>query len=212
MAGGGGSGILKGGISHVSHYSASYPTVLNSPISSGGSYNWRQQLRDRQIARRRGISRSSSSGLDLSIGGGGWSSRSRSSSSIMRSNGGGGGGVLSSGGSYETESLSLDSTPQMMMTTTTIAPECQGNMTLWTRTYLRGESFPVSTDIEDLDLHGFNNKLVSLEVSAGCCWTIFSEPHFQGDSKLFREGQHKSVSSVGKLFRAASSVKKTSCY
>jgi len=207
MAGGGGSGILKGGISHVSHYSASYPTVLNSPISSGGSYNWRQQLRDRQIARRRGSSQSS--GLDLSIGGGGWSSRSRS---IMRSNGGGGGGVLSSGGSYETESLSLDSTPQMMMTTTTIAPECQGNMTLWTRTYLRGESFPVSTDIADLDLHGFNNKLVSLEVSAGCCWTIFSEPHFQGERKLFREGQHKSVSSVGKLFRAASSVKKTSCY
>merc|ERR1711970_588344 len=81
MAGGGGSGILKGGIRH---YSASYPTVLNSPISSGGSYNWRQQLRDRQIARRRGSSSSSSSGLDLSIGGGGWSSRS--SSSIMRSN------------------------------------------------------------------------------------------------------------------------------
>ena len=85
-------------------------------------------------------------------------------------------------------------------------------MTLWSRTYLRGESFPLSDDIEDLSLHGFDNKLVSLEVSAGCCWTIFSEPHFEGDSKLFREGQHKSVSSVGKLFRAASSVKKTSCY
>merc|ERR1712203_475575 len=95
---------------------------------------------------------------------------------------------------------------------TTIAPQCQGNMTLWSRTYLRGESFLVSDNIEDLSLHGFDNKLVSLEVSAGCCWTIFSEPHFQGDNKVFREGQHKSVSSVGKLFRAASSVKKTSCY
>ena len=97
-------------------------------------------------------------------------------------------------------------------TTTTVAPECQGNMTLWTRTYLRGESFPVDNNIEDLSILDFDNKLVSLEVSAGCCWTIFSEPHFQGDNKLFREGQHKSVSSVGKLFRAASSVKKTSCY
>ena len=60
-------------------------------------------------------------------------------------------------------------------------------MTLWSRTYLRGESFLVSDDIEDLNLHGFDNKLVSLEVSAGCCWTIFSEPHFQGDSKVFQE-------------------------
>ena len=96
-------------------------------------------------------------------------------------------------------------------TTTTVAPECQGNMTLWTRTYLRGESFPVDNNIEDLSIHDFDNKLVSLEVSAGCCWTIFSEPNFEGDSKLFQEGQHKSVSNVGKLFRAASSVKKTSC-
>ena len=85
-------------------------------------------------------------------------------------------------------------------------------MTMWSRTYLRGDSFTVSDDIEDLSLHSFDNKLVSLEVSAGCCWTIFSEPNFQGERKLFREGQHKSVSSVGKLFRAASSVKKSSCY
>merc|ERR1712172_300022 len=91
--------VLKGGVSYVSHYSAN---VLNSPISSGGSQNWRQQLRDRQIfARRRG---SSSSGLDLSIGGGGgtWSSRSSSSSSssrgsIMTSSNRVGGGVISSG-------------------------------------------------------------------------------------------------------------------
>ena len=84
-------------------------------------------------------------------------------------------------------------------------------MTLWTRTYLRGESFPVSTDIEDLEIHGFNNKLVSLEVSSGCCWLIFSEPNFEGETKLFPEGKYQSVSSVGNLFRAASSVRKTTC-
>merc|ERR1712212_258740 len=179
-----GGGFRSGGISHVSQSASMnpYPTVLNSPISSGGSYNWRQQIRDRQNARRRG----------------GYRSRSRSSSRGGQS-------------SFGYESLSIDSTPHVT-STTTIAPECQGNMTLWSRTYLRGENFPISDDIEDLNLHGFDNKLVSLEVSAGCCWTIFSEPNFQGDSKLFREGQHKSVSSVGKLFRAASSVKKTSCY
>jgi len=183
-----GGGFRSGGIRHVSHSASMnpYPTVLysdvqNSPIYPSSSYNWRQQIRDRQNAQRRG----------------GYRSRSRSSSRWGQS-------------SYGDESLSLDSTLHVT-STTTIAPECQGNMTLWSRTYLRGENFPVTDDIEDLNLHGFDNKLVSLEVSAGCCWTIFSEPHFQGDSKLFREGQHKSVSSVGNLFRAASSVKKTSC-
>jgi len=160
---------------------------LNSPIPSGGSYNWRQQVRD-QNARRRGGLR----------GRGG----SRSS--------GRGSGIKSSSRGGQSSYEMFDSSPHV--STTTIAPQCQGNMTLWSRTYLRGESFPLSDDIEDLSLHGFDNKLVSLEVSAGCCWTIFSEPHFEGDSKVFREGQHKSVSSVGKLFRAASSVKKTSCY
>jgi uncharacterized protein YegL len=182
----GGGYRSAGGISHVSSGSVqSYPTVLNSPIPSGGSYNWRQQVRD-QNARRRG----------------GLKGGSRSS--------GRGSGIKSSSRGGQSSYEMFDSSPHV--STTTIAPQCQGNMTLWSRTYLRGESFPLSDDIEDLSLHGFDNKLVSLEVSAGCCWTIFSEPHFEGDSKVFREGQHKSVSSVGKLFRAASSVKKASCY
>ena len=184
-----------------------FSTPLNSPIPSGGRYNGGGfRGRSRSISRGSGISsrRSSSRGSGMS------SRRSSSSSrrsSIARSSSSSRWGQSSN----ETGSISLDSTPRVM-STTTIAPQCQGNMTLWSRTYLRGESFPLSDDIEDLSLHGFDNKLVSLEVSAGCCWTIFSEPHFEGDSKVFREGQHKSVSSVGKLFRAASSVKKTSCY
>ena len=95
--------------------------------------------------------------------------------------------------------------------TTTRAPECQGNLTMWTRTYLRGESFQTNDDITYLSAHGFNNKLVSLEVSSGCCWLIFSEPNFEGETKLFPEGKYQSVSSVGNLFRAASSVRKTTC-
>merc|ERR1719507_999004 len=110
----GGGYRLAGGISHVSSGSVqSYPTVLNSPIPSGGSYNWRQQVRD-QNARRRGSRR-----------GGGIKSNSRGGQS-----------------SYEM----FDSSPHV--STTTIAPQCQGNMTLWSRTYLRGESFPLSDDIE----------------------------------------------------------------
>jgi len=197
----GGGYRSAGGISHVGSGSMqSYPTVLNSPIPSGG--------------RRGGVRGRSRISVRGSVRGSGRSSSSRSSSSSRRSSSSSRSRSSSSSSRWaesSDESLSSDSSPHVV-TTTTIAPQCQGNMTLWSRTYLRGESFLVSDDIEDLNLHGFDNKLVSLEVSAGCCWTIFSEPHFQGDSKVFREGQHKSVSSVGKLFRAASSVKKTSCY
>merc|ERR1712200_161984 len=42
------------GLASASPAGNSYPTVLNSPISSGG--NWRQQYRDRQNARGRGRS------------------------------------------------------------------------------------------------------------------------------------------------------------
>merc|ERR1712004_133737 len=157
----------------------SYPTVLNSPISSGG--NWRQQYRDRQ--------------------------RQASVKSTGRSRVSGRGGARFSnlsGRSYYESAYYAPST-------TTRAPECQGNLTMWTRTYLRGDSLQTNDDIADLSDRGFDNKLVSLEVSSGCCWLIFSEPNFEGEAKLFPEGKYQSVSSVGNLFRAASSVKKTSC-
>ena len=165
----------------------SYPTVLNSPISSGG--NWRQQYRDRQKARGRSRVR----------GRGGARSSNRAGVGILMMP-----NDLGSGG-FGYESLSY------APSTTTRAPECQGNLTMWTRTYLRGESLQTNDDIADLSDRGFDNKLVSLEVSSGCCWLIFSEPNFGGETKLFPEGKYQSVSSVGNLFRAASSVRKTTC-
>merc|ERR1711963_1197128 len=165
----------------------SYPTVLNSPISSGG--NWRQQYRDRQAARGRSRVR----------GRGGARSSNRAGAGILMMP-----NDLGSGRSYYESAYHAPST-------TTRAPECQGNLTMWTRTYLRGESLQTNDDIADLSDRGFDNKLVSLEVSSGCCWLIFSEPNFGGETKLFPEGKYQSVSSVGNLFRAASSVRKTTC-
>merc|ERR1711962_1757311 len=170
----------------------SYPTVLNSPISSGG--NWRQQYRDRQ----RQASVKSSRGRGRFSGRGGAIFSNRAGAGIPVRN------DLGSGRSYCESAYYAPST-------TTTAPECQGNLTMWTRTYLRGESLQTNDDITDLSAHGFNNKLVSLEVSSGCCWLIFSEPNFEGEVKLFPEGKYQSVSSVGNLFRAASSVRKTTC-
>merc|ERR1711963_1066313 len=133
----------------------SYPTVLNSPISSGG--NWRQQYRDRQ----RQASVKSSRGRSRVSGRGGARFSNRAGAGIpMMTNSG-------SGRSYYESAYYAPST-------TTRAPECQGNLTMWTRTYLRGESLQTNDDIADLSDRGFDNKLVSLEVSSGCCWLIFS--------------------------------------
>merc|ERR1711963_511801 len=170
----------------------SYPMVLNSPISSGG--NWRQQYRDRQ--RQASVK---SRGRGRLSGRGGARFSNRAGAGIPVTNNLGGGVVDYYESAYYAPS------------TTTTAPECQGNLTMWTRTYLRGESLQTNDDITYLSAHGFNNKLVSLEVSSGCCWLIFSEPNFGGETKLFPEGKYQSVSSVGNLFRAASSVRKTTC-
>ena len=97
-------------------------------------------------------------------------------------------------------------------TTTTTEPpstpasaRCEGSITLWSSTYLRGESVTISTlAIEDLADLSFDDKLVSLSVT-GCCWT---EPGFMGEElQVRRYGNYKGVSSVGKLFREASSVR-----
>ena len=101
-------------------------------------------------------------------------------------------------------------------TTTTTEPpstptsaRCEGSITLWSSTYLRGESVTISTrDIEDLADLSFDDKLVSLSVS-GCCWTLYSEPLFMGEEQSFGHGDYKGVASVGRLFREASSVRQT---
>ena len=95
------------------------------------------------------------------------------------------------------------------MPSTPASARCEGSITLWSSTYLRGESVTISTlDMEDLTDLSFDDKLVSLSVS-GCCWTLYSEPLFMGEEQSFGPGDYKGVSSVGKLFREASSVKQT---
>ena len=105
----------------------------------------------------------------------------------------------------------MDLVPTTPVTTTTLASECHGNLTLWSSTYLRGDHMTIADDTSNLLSIGFDNKVVSLDV-ASCCWTLYSEPSYQGSHKMFRPGQYKSVSSLGRsLFRAVSSVRKTPC-
>ena len=63
-------------------------------------------------------------------------------------------------------------------TTTTIVTSCNGTLTLFDKTYLRGENITVHDNISDLK--SFNDRAVTAKIEGDCCWEIFSEKNFEG--------------------------------
>ena len=47
----------------------------------------------------------------------------------------------------------------------------------------------------------------SIEVRGRCCWTLYTEPNFNGDEKNFVAGQFQSFGDLDNIFRKVSSVK-----
>ena len=86
--------------------------------------------------------------------------------------------------------------------------QCNGTLTLFNKTYNRGEELRVEEDSEDLE--GFDNKAVTALVSGDCCWDIFSEQNFAGVRKTLRPGEkYTGANSLGRdLFRNVSSVRR----
>jgi len=86
--------------------------------------------------------------------------------------------------------------------------QCNGTLTLFTKTYNRGEDLLIEEDTEDLE--GFDNKAVTALVSGDCCWVIFSEQNFAGVRKTLRPGEkYTGANSLGRdLFRNVSSVRR----
>ncbi|XP_040570169.1 inter-alpha-trypsin inhibitor heavy chain H3-like [Lepeophtheirus salmonis] len=109
------------------------------------------------------------------------------------------------------DTTSMSSPPQQNKTVT----PCHGNITLFTKTYLRGENITLISD-EEADLGGF--KLVSLNVEGSCCWRVFNQVDFKGNSEFFQfshsrsgDGAFNSALEMKDVFRKASSIKKAVC-
>jgi len=85
---------------------------------------------------------------------------------------------------------------------------CNGTLTLFTKTYNRGEEIEISQDMEDLG--PFDNRAVTAALTGNCCWKIFSEDNFSGSEKILKPGKaYTGASSLGRdLFRNVSSVRK----
>ena len=96
---------------------------------------------------------------------------------------------------------------------TTLPPTCDGSISLHDKTYLRGLNITVTDDMDDLTVSPsrISQRLTSLEVQGDCCWTVFTETSFGGESKRFSPGASKSAANMGAVFRAAGSVRKSVC-
>ena len=81
---------------------------------------------------------------------------------------------------------------------------------IFPKTYLRGISVRISTDVPDLSTYNFTHKLSSLKVIGPCCWDIFENAGFTGTSKRFGTGEYKSSTMLGMyIFQEASSLRRS---
>merc|ERR1719477_440339 len=117
--------------------------------------------------------------------------------------------------SYDTSyDYNYDDYEAGLNTTTADVAECSGsgNLTLFSKTYLRGEQVVVEEEEADLETISFDNLAVSASVSGTCCWQVFSGQNFTGSNLLLSsQDTYTSVSSLGQLFRDVSSVRKHQC-
>merc|ERR1719419_1965213 len=89
---------------------------------------------------------------------------------------------------------------------------CSGNLTLFSKTYFRGDEVTFTYDEQDLTQVSFDNKAVTASVTGECCWIVFSDKEFTGNSKVLSiDESYTGVTSLGQLFREISSVRRINC-
>merc|ERR1712062_684732 len=105
-------------------------------------------------------------------------------------------------------------------TTTTIYPKlnspsgspcASGNLKLWSQTYLRGDSVMLRQDTTNLSDVNFDDNLGSLEIRGVCCWILYTEPNFSGQSMTLSVGKYESSTQLVDVFKTASSAKSVVC-
>jgi len=113
--------------------------------------------------------------------------------------------ILPGPGSTTTTTATTSSTTST--TSTTVTSQCSGNLTLYTKTYLRGEEFETDSDLQDLG--AFDDEAVSVKILGDCCWEVFSKKTFQGLSLILKPWEtYTSATSLENLLQNVSSVKK----
>merc|ERR1719327_1063810 len=113
----------------------------------------------------------------------------------------------------KTQATSSTTSPPALsaLSTTTNQPEvCK--LTLFSKTYNRGDEITLLDDSDDLG--SFSDIAISAQVEGLCCWQLFGDVDFVGSTTWLRPGEtYKGTDSFGReLFRDVSSVKRVLCY
>merc|ERR1712012_1312640 len=118
---------------------------------------------------------------------------------------------------YDVEQDYLESLPifpsTTTSTTTTTTTQCpSGSMTMYSKTYFRGESLDVTEDaISNLADYDFDDKVQSINIKGCFCWKVYEYPKFSGKFILLRPNEYKSAVDIKDVFKKASSIQRTSC-
>jgi len=94
------------------------------------------------------------------------------------------------------------------------AGDCAGDgeLTLYSKTYHRGDQLELTSSQPDLADQQFEQTAVSALVTGSCCWQLHAGTNFSGDQITLRPGhQYTGVTSLGDLFRNVASVRRVQC-
>merc|ERR1711983_333675 len=112
---------------------------------------------------------------------------------------------------YGLEQSAMEASLQPLSNSPSGSPCASGNMKLWSQTYLRGDSVMLRQDTTNLSDVNFDDNLGSLEIRGVCCWILYTEPYFSGQSITLSAGKYESSTQLVDVFKTASSAKSVVC-
>merc|ERR1711953_1351830 len=116
---------------------------------------------------------------------------------------------MNSASNFHQESFNAGSLNSTEMEEMDVPEECNGTLILYSKTYNRGEMVELTESVAELRTEKFENKAVSALLTGNCCWEVFAEGNYTGESiTLNPDTKYDSVTSLGKLFRNVESVEK----
>ena len=95
---------------------------------------------------------------------------------------------------------------------TTSAPCTSGKLTLYSKTYFRGESVEVKEDVSSFLNLNFDDQIGSVNVEGNCCWKIYVDEEYNGAYMELSPKEYQSATDIKSIFKKASSAEMFSCY
>ena len=80
---------------------------------------------------------------------------------------------------------------------------------MFDQTYFRGKRVEITDDTNDFIEISFDNAVASVKIEGNCCWSLFTDSNYQGDSMTLNgKGSYESGNDIKTIFYKASSAKK----